>query len=49
MHHQHVAGGEVGEQIFGTPAEPLDPLAFRASDEVLRQWPAQIAAVRLDR
>ena len=30
MHHQHVAGRQVGEQIFGAPAEPLDRLALRA-------------------
>src|SRR6516162_2109183 len=46
MHHQHVAGGQVGEQIFGAAAEPLDPLAFEPGDEVLRQRPAQVAAVR---
>src|SRR6266566_2039208 len=26
VHHQHVAGGKVGQQIFGAAAEPLDPL-----------------------
>src|SRR5262249_53294666 len=48
MHHQPVAGGEIGEQVFCTAAEPLDPLAFEPGDEVLRQRPAQVAAVRLD-
>ena len=31
MHHQHVAGGQIGQQIFGAAAEPVDRLALRAA------------------
>ena len=48
MHQQHVAGGEIGEQVFGAPAEPLDGLAFEPRLEIFRQRPAQIAAARFD-
>jgi hypothetical protein len=48
MHQQHLAGGEIGEQILGAPAEPGDGLAFEALHEILRQRPAQVAAARLD-
>ena len=48
MHHQHVAGRQVGEQIFGAAAEPGHGLAFEPLREILRQRPAQVAATRLD-
>ena len=35
MHEQHVAGGEIGEEIFGAPAEPGHGLAFETVREVL--------------
>jgi hypothetical protein len=48
MHHQHVAGRQVRKQIFGAPSEALDRLAFEPGGEILRQRPAQVAAVRDD-
>ena len=48
MHEQHVAGRQIGQQIFGPPAEAGDGVAFEAAGEILRQRPAQIAAVNLD-
>ena len=45
MHHQHLVGGKIGEQIFGAPAEPLDCFAFEPGNEILGQRPAQVAAV----
>ncbi len=47
MHQQHVAGGQIGQQVLGAPAEPLDGLALEPRDEILRQRPAQVAAARL--
>ena len=47
MHHQHVAGGKVGEQIFRAPAQAGNGLAGQALDEILGQRPAQIGAARL--
>ena len=48
MHHQHVAGGEIGEEIFCASAEAFDGLPFEPRGEILRQRPAQVAAARLD-
>ena len=48
MHHQHVAGGKVGEQIFRPPPEPGDGAALEPLDEILRQRPAQVGPARLD-
>ena len=31
MHHQHVAGRQIGQQIFRAPAEPADGLALRGA------------------
>src|SRR5262245_31154991 len=45
MHHQHLVGGKIGEEILGAPAEPLDCFAFEPGHEILGQRPAQIAAV----
>ena len=48
MHHQHVAGRQIGEQIFGPPAHAGHGCAFEALGEILRQRPAQVAAMHLD-
>ena len=48
MHEQNVAGGEVGEEILGAPAEAGHGLAFEALREILAERPAQIAAARFD-
>ena len=48
MHQQHVAGRQVGQQIFRAPAEAGDGLASQPFREILRQRPAQIAAAHLD-
>ena len=48
MHDQHVAGRQIGEQIFGAPADAGDGLALEPLREILRQRPAQIAAANLD-
>jgi demethylmenaquinone methyltransferase / 2-methoxy-6-polyprenyl-1,4-benzoquinol methylase len=45
MHDQDVAGREVGEEIFRPPAEAGHGLAFEPMREILRQRPAQVAAV----
>ena len=45
MHEQHVAGRKIGEQIFRPPAEAGHGLALQALREILRQRPAQIAAM----
>ena len=47
MHEQHVARRQIGQQIFGAAAEAGDGLAFELLGEILRQRPAQIAAMRL--
>jgi len=44
MHQEHVSGGEVGHQIFGTTAQARDGLAFEARDEVLLERKPQIFA-----
>ena len=48
MHQQHVAGRKIGQQIFRPPAQAGHRLAVQALREILRQRPAQIAAVNLD-
>ena len=48
MHEQHVAGRKIGEQIFGPPAEAGHGLALESLGKILRQRPAQIAAMHLD-
>ena len=48
MHEQHIAGREIGEQIFRPSAEAGHGLALEAWRKILRQRPAQIAAVNLD-
>src|SRR5580704_13389020 len=45
MHDQHVTGREVGEEIFRPTAEAGHGLAFEPTGKILRQRPAQIAAV----
>ena len=47
MHQQHIAGGEIDQEIFGTAADPGDGLALQPCREVGRQRPAQIAPARL--
>src|SRR4029077_3020795 len=47
MHEQDFAGRKIDEEILGAPAQPLDRLALQPGDEVLRQRPAQVAAMRL--
>ena len=48
MHQQHLAGGQVGEQILGAPPEPGAGRSFDALHEVFRKRKAQVAAPRLD-
>ena len=48
MHQQHVAGGEVGEQVFRPPPEPGDAAPLQPLDELPGQRPAQVGAARLD-
>jgi len=48
MHHQHLARGEIGEQIFRPASEAGHGLALQAFDEILRQRPAQVRPVHLD-
>src|ERR1700685_1011644 len=50
MHEKNIAGGQIGEQIFGPPADATDGLALEALRKILRQRPAQVAAatVHLD-
>src|SRR3954469_7405378 len=47
MHDQHVAGGEVGQEVFPAPAETLDGFPFQMVNEAGGQRPAQVAAPRL--
>jgi hypothetical protein len=35
MHHQHLAGGKIDQQIFAAAAEPFDFLALQARGEIL--------------
>ena len=44
MHQQHVAGGEVGHQIFGAAAETGHGLAFEPRDKVFLKGKPQILA-----
>ena len=46
MHQQHVAGRKVRQEIFGAAAEAHDLLALQPRGEILRQRPAQVAAMR---
>ena len=48
MHQQHLAGGEIEQQILGAAAEPGDGLALQPRREVGRQRPAQIGPAGLD-
>ncbi len=48
MHDQHVAGRQIGKQIFGAPTETGHRRAFEPPRKILRQRPAQIAAVDVD-
>ena len=48
VHQQHVAGGKIGEQVFGAAAEALDGLAGEPLLEVLGDRPAQAAVAHLD-
>ena len=42
MHQQHVAGGEIGHQIFGAAAETGHGLAFEARHKILLKGKPQI-------
>ena len=44
MHQQHVAGDEVGHQVFGAAAEPGHGLALQAGGKILLKGKAQIFA-----
>ncbi len=48
MHDQHIARRQIGEQVFGAPADAGDGLARKPARKILRQRPAQIAAPDLD-
>ena len=48
MHQQHLAGGDVGQQIFGAPPDPADGLALQPVGEILREREAQVRPARLD-
>ena len=50
MHQQHVAGGEIGHQIFGAAAEPGHGLALEPRDKILLERKPQVLApgLRLD-
>ncbi len=47
MHQQHIAGGEIDQEVFGAAADSGDRLALQPRREVGRQRPAQIAPARL--
>ena len=49
MHHQHVARGEFGKQIFRPPRERGDGRPFQPPGEIVGQRPAQVGPVRFDR
>ena len=44
MHQQHVAGAEIGHQIFGAAAEPGHGLTFQPGDKILLKGKPQIFA-----
>ena len=44
MHQQHVAGGKIGHQIFGAPAEPGHGLALQPRDKILLKRKPQVLA-----
>ena len=46
MHHQHLTGRNIHQQIFGAAAEPAHGLTLQPLGEVIRQRPAQVAAMR---
>jgi hypothetical protein len=48
MHDQYLAGSEIGEQIFGAAAKPLDARPDEPLREIVRQRPAQVFAVGLN-
>jgi hypothetical protein len=48
MHHQHIARGEVAQQIFCAPPESGHQLAIKPFDEVGLKRKAQITAPRFD-
>jgi hypothetical protein len=48
MHHQHIAGRQIRQQVFGAAAKPGDGLSGQALGEVLGERPAQIGAVKFD-
>ena len=47
MHQQHIARGEVGHQIFGSPSEPGHGLAGQPRDKILLEWKPQVFPPRL--
>ncbi len=48
MHHQGLAGGELGQQIFGPAAQMLDPGAGQALHEMVGQGKPQVRPPRQD-
>ena len=48
MHDEHLAGREVGEEVFGPAAERRDRLALEALREALREGEAQVRPALLD-
>ena len=48
VHQQHLARGEIGEQIFRTPPESFHGRALEPLVEVLRKRKAQIRPALLD-
>ena len=49
MHDEHLARGEIGDEVFGAADETLDARAHEPPREIVGQRPTQILAVRLDR
>jgi hypothetical protein len=48
MHQQHLAGGDIRQQVFRPPADAADGLPFQPVGEVLRERKAQVRTARLD-
>src|SRR6185312_3591909 len=44
MHQQHVARGEIGQEVFGPPAEPGHGLALQAGGKILLKRKSQVPA-----
>ena len=46
VHQQHVAGAEIGQEIFGAAAKPGHGLSLQPGNEVVLKGKAQILAPR---